>query len=169
MANDLMRTGPKGSTGQSSWLGPMQVMINDGLAATGTGSGVNVDASSAVTGTVAATWQPTLSSVTYRVVSISVRVCETMAANCTINIGSANASGVVDADGIVNDFVVPNTTAAGTVLSVPLNGAGTAASRAITSLQWVALISGASGGDGRFQVYMMVEPVGGGSAFFSNA
>ena len=166
MAVDLMRSGPRGATPQASWMNPLVVTLNDGLVAVGSaGLPLNIDASGAAQ---TATWVPPQLGITYQLTAVSLFITELFAdVGGDLNIGTS-----ADGDAFVNDFNIPNTTAAGLTLPVPLNGAGAGRSdgvNAITALQHlVAVDAGGSGANGRYTIQCFLEPVGGPAPFFTS-
>jgi hypothetical protein len=152
MANDLMRTGPRGSSNQEAWVGPTTIQVNGP-----TGAPFDASAGAPETGRTAPLW-----GCDYRVRAIQILVTEAFgAASGNIDMGT-NA----DADAYVNDFVIPNTTAAGTVLDVPMNGNDVDLAASAAS-PFSVLNAGGSGAAGAFIVFLLAYPVSGGELFGS--
>ena len=152
MANDLMRTGPRGSSNQEAWVGPTTIQVSGA-----SGAPFDASAGGSETGRTSPLW-----GCDYRVRAIQILVTETFAAaSAAIDMGT-NADG----DAYVNNFVIPNTTAAGTVLDVPMNGNDVDLA-ANAAAPFAVLNPGGTGAAGAFFVYLLAYPVSGGELFGS--
>ena len=133
MVQDLMRTGPRGSSDQAPYLGPTRFYMTFGCD--------------------------------WRVVAIEVKVTTLFVSpDMDMDIGVAGTAATLTS--IVNNFASGSaTSAAGTILNVPLNGAATDTTFGITNGPLVATNTQALNG-GAYQVTVLAEPVSG--PYFSN-
>ena len=102
---------------------------------------------------------------TWELDSIIFRITETYGAiGGLVQVGTADTSGIVDDDGFVNDYQIPNASAVGTTINVPLNGAGaglSAANFAVSADQWIRLFETGGASAGRYVAYAVLFPVSG--------
>ena len=162
MANDSMRGGPRGSSDQASWLRPVVMPITNLDNVAGTLAGINFDASA---GNQTGVCVPVESGTTWELDSIIFRITETYGAiGGLVQVGTADTSGIVDDDGFVNDYQIPNASAVGTTINVPLNGAGaglSAANFAVKPSQWIRLFETGGASAGRYVAFAVLVPVSG--------
>jgi hypothetical protein len=167
MANDLMRGGPRGSSDQVAWMGPVVVPFTNLDNVAGTLAGVNFDASA---GNQTAVVVPSTPGTTWQLDAIVFRMTETYGAlGGAINIGTTAPGGLVDDNAFVAAYQIPNTTAENTSLVVPLNGVGANLDPtivgnenfAITSAQWLRLFDTGGASAGRYVAYAVLFPVAG--------
>ena len=162
MANDSMRGGPRGSSDQASWLRPVVMPITNLDNVAGTLAGINFDASA---GNQTGVCVPVEPGTTWELDSIIFRITETYGAiGGLVQVGTADTSGIVDDDGFVNDYQIPNASAVGTTINVPLNGVGaglSAANFAVSADQWIRLFETGGASAGRYVAYAVLFPVSG--------
>lgn len=151
MANDLMRTGPRGSSNQDASVGPQQFTFVDN--ATGTTGMLKAGASTAYAdkGSFATAW---------RVIAIQLRVTVTFVANdIAIDIGTTTGG---EGDAYVNGYATGSaTSAAGSVFNVPLNGTNVPLLFGDTPNGQLLLTNPDAADVGRFVVTVFAEPVSG--------
>ena len=160
MANDLMRTGPRGSSDQAALLGPTVIpfVVDSGGSTPGgvifTKSAENDDGLLAFDA-MGCDWQ---------VIAIRLFVeAAFVSEDCEIDIGTQ-----ADPDSIVDGFVTgSSTTPANRSFNVPLNGASPAATFGATNGMLYLGNVGAGSGAGKFTVSVLAKPVSG--PFFTNA
>ena len=171
MAQDSMRTGPRGSSAQEAFAGPEFIYLNRLSGA------YQVDKSAATSlGTLYSPF-PTM-GMDYTVKAVQICVSdEALATNdiqCTLGyngnpIGpvTADDNAYVDTTTVAGDAGKSLPVAAGTVIDVPLSGAATnSATFGATNGPLVFKNNGAPGGTGNYVVRVLVEPVSG--TYFSN-
>jgi hypothetical protein len=162
MVQDSLKGGPRGSSDQAAWMAPMVLPITNLDNVAGTLAGVNFDASAGnQTGVIV----PPTPGTTWQLDSIIFRITETYGAiGGLIQVGTANVSGIVDDDAFVNDYQIPNASAYGTSITVPLNGDGASLSTgnfAVTPDQWIRLFETGGASAGRYVAYGVFFAVGG--------
>ena len=163
MANDSMRSGPRGATPQASWMAPQVIKLEVEDNTADGGSPRNFDSSAGGAGV----WRPPPGT-TWRLVSVTAHITEVFgAAGSALDVGTS-----ADANAFVAAFVIPNTTAAGVMLPILQNGVGFGlhtGNFAITSTQpLTALSASSSSGTGAFVLECWVEPVAGPAPFFTD-
>lgn len=152
MAQDLMRTGPRGSSDQEAYVGPKEFVVY------GPTTAFNLEKA---TGQVA-TPPGSNFGCDYEVIAIEVRVTTTFASNdIDLDVGISTAT-----TAIVNNFASGSaTTAAGTVKNVPLNGTAIGTTFGATNGP-IVVTNNASAGAGKYQVSILAKPVSG--TYFTN-
>ena len=166
MSNDSMRGGPRGSSDQVAWLGPKYVEF----VAAANLDPVHFDESAS--GPQTAFFLPFFPvEEGYKVNRIILAVTETYAATGTNLVVGTNASG--SGNVFVNNYNVPNSTGQGSIIDVPLNGAGGGKDPLATgnsaylvggssSQQLTAsLTAGSTGNNGAFKLFAELIPVTG--------
>ena len=151
MANDLMRTGPRGSSNQEASAGPQQfTFVGD------------VDGTAGILKATVQTASPDKSSFStaWRVLAIQLRVTTTFVSpDIAIDIGTTAAG---EADAYVNGYATGSaTTAAGTVLNVPLNGTNVPLLFGDAPNGQLLLTNPGAANAGRIVVTVFAEPVSG--------
>lgn len=158
MANDLMRTGPRGSSDQAAWESPVKFVLQ-------TDAGVSLVDKSA---TASVLFSPGSSFGTdYKVVGVEIFVREEVAtADISLKLGSLS-----DDDAYISDTTLLGATAlaANTVVTVDLaNAGGTAVSATFGSTNGPLMASAAqTSGTGTYFITVLAEPVSG--PYFTNA
>jgi len=160
MANDKMRTGPRGSSDQAAFVGPTLIpfVVDSGGSTPGgvifTKSAENDDGLLAFDA-MGCDWE---------VVEIRMFVETTFATeDCEVDIGVQ-----ADPDAIVDGFVTGSaTTAANSSHHIPLNGAAPTTTFGATNGMLYLGNVGAGTGAGKFTVTVFAKPVGG--TYFTNA
>ena len=160
MANDKMRTGPRGSSDQAALVGPLVIPFVQDDGATTPGAPwftKDVAADDGILGGVAMGCE-------YRPIKIFLKVFDAFETNdIELDIGLAASP-----DGLVDGFVSGSaTTPAGAEIEIPLNGTLAATLNFGATSGPLLLTSGTSAGDGIFGVYVLAEPVSG--PLFTNA
>lgn len=161
MANDKMRTGPRGSADQVSWLGPKVVAFGAGPLAQVT----EFDESGGGQGAFWAPFFPVEEG--YKVNRLFAFVTETYAAA-----GSALVVGTTGSATAFFTGAIPNATALGTVYEITMNGAGAGKDPLAdgnsdylvggsTGYQLTAAIVGGTGAAGKFTLFAELIPVSG--------
>lgn len=151
MANDLMRTGPRGSANQGAWLVPMEkAFANDA-----SGAPFIKAAGGAETGTNYVLW-----GAEWRVAAVRIIIgVATAGVSGVINVGTSATS-----DAYVDDYIIPAGSAANSVIDVPLNGTDTDA-LASEARRLIVTNAGGAAGAGTFNVGLLVYPVSGGKFY----
>tara|TARA_R110000824_G_scaffold79739_2_gene200737 strand:+ start:3161 stop:3706 length:546 start_codon:yes stop_codon:yes gene_type:complete len=175
MAQDSMRTGPRGSSDQASVLEPITVKL------TAHNGGWPIDESVTAAATKFRFWTPLPfgSEAGYKVDRIFYYVVETYAAageNFTVGVFTEDGDGTftaVDADAFVTTTAVANSTAQGVINVLTLNGAGAGLDPTLTAnanfliggpsdhYLCVDVVAGGSTGDGGVGFYADLVPVSG--------
>lgn len=160
MVNDLMRTGPRGSSDQAAFVGPtvLSFVVDSGGSTPGgvifTKSAEN-DNGILPFDAMGCDWE-----------AIEIRMwVETAfeAEDCDIDVGV-----LADPDGIVSAFATGSAiTAAGTSHAVPLNGAAPTTTFGATNGMLYLQNTGTGVGAGKFIVTVFAKPVAG--TYFDNA
>lgn len=148
MANDLMRTGPRGTSNQAASVGPQQFTLKNTTTNLTVMVKANAETAVAQQGYFGTNW---------RVLAIQLTVTvQTVAPVTDIDIGTP---GTVDA--YVNGYALPAATAIGTVINVPLNGTAPTTVFGDLPSRPLLLTNAASANAGAYQVTVFAEPVSG--------
>tara|TARA_R100001463_G_scaffold7448_3_gene23465 strand:+ start:4134 stop:4658 length:525 start_codon:yes stop_codon:yes gene_type:complete len=171
MANDKMRTGPRGSSDQASLKGPITVQLRNAV-----GAAVDIDENTAAAAAVG--WFG-LSDIGYQVTRVRVVATETYLAegeDILVGVYQKDGTTAVDADAFVKvGKKVPNSTAIGTEVELTMDGDGAFLDPTVagnenfliggsTGYRVMATRGGTdSGNNGRFIVFVDLVPVTGDS------
>jgi hypothetical protein len=149
MANDLMRTGPRGSSAQEASVGSLQQFV---MKETLTNLTTIVKA-----GADREAWpEQGYFNTVWRIVAVELRVIVTIVNDCPINIGTHTVN-----NAYVNGYVLPDTTAKGVTINVPLNGTNILLPFGSTPLENLELNQVNDAGGGAYQVTVFAEPTAG--------
>ena len=111
MANDLMRTGPRGSSNQEASVGPQQFVLKDHNTTPNSTTFVKAN-------TIIAQPEQGYFNTSWRVIAIELKVIVATLTNpAAISIGTDAAT-----TAYVNAYSLVAGTAAGTIIGLPLNG-----------------------------------------------